>query len=65
MMNRVLLVDDDESILFALRRIVTRRGWEPLVARSGSEAIELVDRALAGRRLRVENGRLRQDHATG
>ena len=44
-MNRVLLVDDDESILFVLRRIVTRRGWEALAARSGVEALELVDRA--------------------
>jgi DNA-binding NtrC family response regulator len=44
-MNRVLIVDDDESILFVLRRIVTRSGWEPLVARSGAEALKLVDRA--------------------
>jgi two-component system, NtrC family, response regulator AtoC len=44
-MDRVLVVDDDESILFALRRIVSRRGWEPLVARSGAEALGLVDRA--------------------
>ncbi len=44
-MNRVLIVDDDESILFALRRVVTRRGWEPLSARSGSEALKYVDRA--------------------
>ena len=44
-MNRVLIVDDDESILFALRRVVTRRGWEPLAARSGSEALRFVDRA--------------------
>jgi DNA-binding NtrC family response regulator len=45
MMIRVLLVDDDESILSALRRIVTRRGWEPLTARSGSEALGLVEQA--------------------
>jgi DNA-binding NtrC family response regulator len=44
-MNRVLIVDDDDSIRFALRRIVTPGGWEPLVARSGAEALELLDRA--------------------
>jgi DNA-binding NtrC family response regulator len=44
-MNRELIVNDDESILFALRRLVTRRGWEPLAARSGSEALKFVDRA--------------------
>ncbi len=43
--NRVLLVDDDESVLFALRRVVTRRGWEALAARSGSEALTLAERA--------------------
>jgi CheY-like chemotaxis protein len=45
MMNRVLLVDDEESILSALRRIVTRCGWEPLTARSGSEALGLLEQA--------------------
>jgi two-component system response regulator AtoC len=44
-MNRVLIVDDEESILFALMRIVSRRGWEPLVAHSGAEALGLVDQA--------------------
>jgi ActR/RegA family two-component response regulator len=48
MKNRVLLVDDDESILFALTRIVSRRGWEPLTARSGAdvESFESVLRAV-------------------
>jgi DNA-binding NtrC family response regulator len=45
MKNRVLLVDDEESILFALTRIISRRGWEPLTARSGAEALRLLDRA--------------------
>ena len=44
-MKRVLIVDDDDSIRFVLRRIVASSGWEPLVARSGAEALELVDRA--------------------
>ena len=44
-MKRVLLVDDEESILSALKRIVAWRGWEPLTARSGTEALGLVDQA--------------------
>jgi two-component system response regulator AtoC len=43
--KRVLLVDDEESILSALKRIVAWRGWEPLTARSGTEALGLVDQA--------------------
>jgi two-component system response regulator AtoC len=44
-MSRVLLVDDEPSVRFALKELVEGRGWEPLVARSGAEALELVDRA--------------------
>jgi len=44
-MERVLLVDDEPSVLFALKEIVRARGWEPLLARSGAEALALVDRA--------------------
>jgi two-component system response regulator AtoC len=44
-MARVLLVDDEPSVRAALRELVQARGWEPLVARSGAEALELVDRA--------------------
>jgi len=42
-MKRVLLVDDEPSILVALRSLVERRGWEALVARSGIEALALLD----------------------
>jgi two-component system response regulator AtoC len=42
---RVLLVDDEPSVRVALKELVQGRGWEPLVARSGAEALELVDRA--------------------
>src|SRR5690242_5654000 len=44
-MSRVLLVDDDPSVLFALKEVVRGRGWEPLQARSGAEALVLLDRA--------------------
>jgi two-component system response regulator AtoC len=44
-MPRVLLVDDEPSVRAALQELVQGRGWEPLVARSGAEALELVDRA--------------------
>jgi two-component system response regulator AtoC len=42
---RVLLVDDEPSVRAALKELVASRGWEPLVARSGQEALTLVDRA--------------------
>ena len=44
-MARVLLVDDEPSVRAALKELVQGRGWEPLVARSGPEALDLVDRA--------------------
>ncbi len=44
-MPRVLLVDDERSVLAALKELVQGRGWEPLLASSGAEALELLDRA--------------------
>jgi two-component system response regulator AtoC len=44
-MPRVLLVDDERSVLAALKELVQGRGWEPLLASSGPEALELLDRA--------------------
>jgi two-component system response regulator AtoC len=44
-MSRVLLVDDEPTVRAALRELVESRGWEPLVAGSGAEALELLDRA--------------------
>ncbi len=44
-MARVLLVDDEPSVRAALKELVQGRGWEPLLARSGAEALALVDRA--------------------
>ncbi|ABS25226.1 sigma-54 dependent transcriptional regulator [Anaeromyxobacter sp. Fw109-5] len=44
-MVRVLLVDDEPSVRVALKELVEARGWEPLLARSGAEALDLVDRA--------------------
>ena len=41
----VLLVDDEPLILLALRILVEMHGWKPLVARSGTEALALVERA--------------------
>jgi len=42
---RVLLVDDEPSVLAALKELVQGRGWEPVLARSGTEALGLVERA--------------------
>jgi two-component system response regulator AtoC len=44
-MHHVLLVDDEPSILTALERLVRKRGWEPLVAHSGLEALGVASRA--------------------
>jgi DNA-binding NtrC family response regulator len=38
-------VDDDPSVLFVLKEVVRGRAWEPLLARSASEALGLVERA--------------------
>ncbi len=44
-MARVLLVDDEPSVRAALTELVQGRGWEPLVAPSGAQALDLLDRA--------------------
>ncbi|MFL5271063.1 MAG: sigma-54-dependent transcriptional regulator, partial [Anaeromyxobacteraceae bacterium] len=44
-MEHVLLVDDEPSVLFALKEVVQSRGWEALLARSGREALAMLDRA--------------------
>lgn len=44
-MYSVLLVDDDPTILLLLAKIVSSRGWEPLLARSGQEALSWIHRA--------------------
>jgi two-component system response regulator AtoC len=44
-MPRVLLVDDEPSVRVALQELVEGRGWEPLVAPSGAQALDLLDRA--------------------
>jgi len=44
-MPRVLLVDDEPSVRAALKELVEGRSWEPLLASSGPEALELVERA--------------------
>ena len=36
----LLLVDDEERILSALRRTLRREGWELITAESGAEALE-------------------------
>ncbi|HEX5632448.1 MAG TPA: sigma-54 dependent transcriptional regulator, partial [Gemmatimonadales bacterium] len=41
----MLLVDDEPSVRAALTELVQGRGWEPLVARSGAQALDLLDRA--------------------
>lgn len=40
---RVLLVDDEQSILAALRRLLRREGYEIYTAESGAEALEIFD----------------------
>ena len=43
-LHRVLLVDDDESILESVRCALVDRGYEVLVARDGSEALARAER---------------------
>lgn len=45
MSKRVLLVDDEPVILVALAMLVQMRGWTPLVAHTGAEALALVGSA--------------------
>jgi diguanylate cyclase (GGDEF)-like protein/PAS domain S-box-containing protein len=42
--NHLLLVDDEPSILAALRRLLRREGYEIFTAASGTEALELLAR---------------------
>ncbi len=44
-MERILVVDDDSAILFLVSTMITKFGYETLLARSGFEALELVDHA--------------------
>lgn len=44
-MQRVLLVDDEPAMLAALKELAQRRGWEPLLARSGADALLHLERA--------------------
>lgn len=39
--SRILIVDDDPSILRTLERLLTRAGYQVLQARNGSEAIRV------------------------
>jgi two-component system response regulator AtoC len=42
-MARVLLVDDDPAVLFASKEVVGAAGHEPVLARSGREALERLE----------------------
>lgn len=42
---RILIVDDDPSIVGMLRKFLAKQGYEPLVAQSGKEALSAVRRA--------------------
>ena len=42
-MARVLLVDDDPAVLFATKEVVRAAGHEPVLARSGKEALERLE----------------------
>lgn len=44
MMRRILVVDDDENMVRTLSDILRLADWEPAGARSGEEAIALVER---------------------
>jgi len=40
---KVLFVDDEESILFALRRLCRNTGWDIYTAESGDEGLSIID----------------------
>jgi two-component system, NtrC family, response regulator AtoC len=42
-MGRVLIVDDDRAVLFALKEVVRERGHEAVAVASGAEALEKLD----------------------
>lgn len=39
---KILVVDDDEKILFAFRQVFTREGYVCIVAKNGPEALEMM-----------------------
>ncbi|HTY08556.1 MAG TPA: response regulator [Candidatus Edwardsbacteria bacterium] len=41
-MKKVLIVDDDSSILFLISEVLSRNNYEPLLAYNGKEAMDLV-----------------------
>lgn len=42
--ERILIVDDDPSVVEMLRQFLAKQGFEPLVAQSGQEAVSVVRR---------------------
>lgn len=44
MSRRVLVVDDDRQMVYTIRAILDRRGWESSGAYSGEEAVALAER---------------------
>ena len=40
---KILLVEDSATLRFAMRNYITDAGHEPLLARSGEEALQLVE----------------------
>jgi DNA-binding NtrC family response regulator len=43
-MTKILLVDDEESVLRALKRFLIRKGFEVEIAHCGQEALDNLDR---------------------
>jgi DNA-binding response OmpR family regulator len=41
--NKILLVDDDPNILMSLEFLMRKNGYDVLVARNGTEALELLN----------------------
>lgn len=41
MEKRILIVDDEPNIVMSLDYLVRRKGYEPYIARNGSEALEI------------------------
>ncbi|MEG1577004.1 MAG: response regulator, partial [Clostridium sp.] len=38
---RILSIDDDEEILYALRAVIESQGWEGIIARDVAEALDI------------------------
>ena len=45
-LKKVLVVDDDPYILMSLEFLMKKNGYDVMVARNGSEALELVERQM-------------------